>query len=123
MPDFITEFRFSDSALPYDPTFTPAVMSPYHYAAEIRPEVAIYGVSGWMDGAAYCNGSISRYCKLSGKNPSHLLIGPWDHGARINVSPWRRRSEEHTSTLQSLIRTSYAVFGLKITTSPMTTAM
>src|SRR3546814_2831981 len=28
-------------------------------------------------------------------------------------SDWRRRSEEHTSELQSLMRTSYAVFCLK----------
>src|SRR3546814_10094108 len=34
----------------------------------------------------------------------HLLID-WRHGAR--------RSEEHTSELQSLMRISYAVFGLK----------
>src|SRR3546814_15868409 len=57
MPDFITEFRFSDSALPYDPTFTPAVMSPYHYAAEIRPEVAIYGEIG----RASCRERVCQY--------------------------------------------------------------
>src|SRR3546814_9606644 len=59
-------------------------------------DVAVLSVSGWMDGGGYMNGAISRYLTLS-KNPSHLLLGPWDHGARIDVSPWRTtqmRSDE-----------------------------
>src|SRR3546814_5765924 len=39
----------------------------------------------------------------------HLI--PFFH----NQAPWRRRSEEHTSELQSLMRISYAVFCLKKT--------
>src|SRR3546814_2890299 len=31
-------------------------------------------------------------------------------GARIDGTQWERRSEEHTSELQSLMRNSYAVF-------------
>src|SRR3546814_2818524 len=38
-----------------------------------------------------------------------LLIQPEDNGRE----PYDRRSEEHTSELQSLMRISYAVFGLK----------
>src|SRR3546814_2197955 len=34
-------------------------------------------------------------------------------GHRIFPAGWQRRSEEHTSELQSLMRTSYAVFCLK----------
>ncbi|MBM0205864.1 CocE/NonD family hydrolase [Micromonospora sp. STR1s_5] len=91
MPDFITEFKFKDSALPYDPTFTSAAFSPYAYADQVRPDVAIYSVAGWMDGAGYCNGGISRFLTLP--NPDkYLLIGPWDHGARVNVSPWRNET-------------------------------
>src|SRR3546814_10730521 len=50
-----------------------------------------------------------------------LLLGPvgWllymraRGRARANQAPLRTRSEEHTSELQSLMRTSYAVFCLK----------
>jgi hypothetical protein len=88
MPEFLAEFRFRDEALPYNPDFTPGSFSPCHYAAGISPDVAIYSVSGWMDGAGYANGAITRFLTLPNRK-RHLLLGPWDHGARINVSPWR----------------------------------
>ncbi len=88
MPDFLAEFRYHDDTLPYDPGFSPASFSPCHYAADIPADVAVYAVSGWLDGAGYTNGAIARFLTLP--NPKrHLLLGPWDHGARINVSPWR----------------------------------
>src|SRR3546814_3950474 len=40
-------------------------------------------------------------------------LGAEVHGADIKPSPVNLRSEEHTSELQSLMRTSYAVFCLK----------
>ncbi len=89
MADFITEFRFKDSALPYNPEFTPALMGPYYFAESATPGAAVLCVSGWMDGAGYSNGSISRYLTHAGSRPVHLLLGPWDHGARVNISPWR----------------------------------
>jgi putative CocE/NonD family hydrolase len=89
MPDFITEFKFKDDALPYDPGFTPASFSPYGYYEGVSPDVAVYSVSGWMDGAGYANGAISRFLTLPNQH-RHLLLGPWDHGARIDCSPWRR---------------------------------
>ena len=88
MPDFITEFRFREEALPYDASFSSASFSPYHYAGGVAEDVAVYSFSGWMDGAGYANGAIARFLTLP--NPRrHLLLGPWDHGARVNVSPWR----------------------------------
>src|SRR3546814_6603215 len=36
-----------------------------------------------------------------------------EQGAKPGLGPPRQRSEEHTSELQSLMRTSYAVFCLK----------
>lgn len=88
MPAFIAEFRFHDDTLPYDPEFSPASFSPCHYAVDIPADIAVFSISGWMDGAGYQNGAIARFLTLP--NPKrHLLLGPWDHGARINVSPWR----------------------------------
>ncbi|OZI34592.1 hydrolase [Bordetella genomosp. 10] len=86
--EFMPEFRFREEPLPYDANFSSATFSPYSLAAQIPPDVAVLSVSGWMDGAGYMNSAISRYLTLDG-NPRHLMLGPWDHGARIDVSPWR----------------------------------
>ncbi|MDB5592215.1 CocE/NonD family hydrolase [Enterovirga sp.] len=101
--DFMAEFRFRDDALPYDPDFTSASFSPYSVAAGIRPEVAVYSVSGWRDGAGYANGAIARHLTLA-NNPRHLLLGPWDHGARIDVSPWRQAVEPRFPLLGEILR-------------------
>jgi hypothetical protein len=103
MPDFITEFRFKEEPLPYDASFSSASFSPYHYAHGIRPDVAVYSVSGWMDGAGYTNGAISRHLTLP--NPhKYLLLGPWDHGARVNVSPWRAQVEPEFPLMAEVLR-------------------
>jgi uncharacterized protein len=103
MPAFIGEFRYHDDALPYDPDFTPASFSPCHYAHRIPKDVAVLSVSGWMDGAGYQNAAIARFLTLP--NPKkHLLLGPWDHGARINVSPWRHAETPEFSLDGTLLR-------------------
>jgi putative CocE/NonD family hydrolase len=103
MLSFITEFRYHDDALPYDPEFTPASFSPCHYAHRVREDVAVLSVSGWMDGAGYQNGAIARFLTLPNAH-KHLLLGPWDHGARINVSPWRRAETPEFSLDGELLR-------------------
>jgi putative CocE/NonD family hydrolase len=103
MPDFITEFRFTDDRLPYDPSFGAPSFSPYHYADGIDPSVAIYSISGWMDGAGFANGSIARFLSLPNKH-QHLLLGPWDHGARANVSPFRDAVEPRFNVLAEVLR-------------------
>jgi putative CocE/NonD family hydrolase len=103
MPDFITEFRFKEEPLPYDASFSSASFSPYHYAGGVPADVAVYSVSGWMDGAGYANGAISRYLTLPNAH-RYLLLGPWDHGARINVSPWRDRIEPEFGVLAEVLR-------------------
>jgi putative CocE/NonD family hydrolase len=100
---FMAEFPFRDSALPYDPGFTPDSFSPCGYADRIPEDVAIYSVGGWTDGAGYANGAIARFLTLA-RNPRHLLIGPWDHGARINCSPWRGRVEPEFDMMAELVR-------------------
>jgi putative CocE/NonD family hydrolase len=103
MPDFIHEFSFKEEGLPYDPYFSSASFSPYAYCQGVRPDVAVYSVSGWMDGAGYTNGAIARFLSLP--NPKrHLLIGPWDHGARANVSPFRSHADNEFPLLAELLR-------------------
>ncbi len=100
---FMAEFPFRDSTLPYDAGFTPNAFSPCGYAASIPEDVAVYSVGGWTDGAGYANGAIARFLTLA-KNPRHLLIGPWDHGARTNCSPWRGRVEPEFDIMAELVR-------------------
>ncbi len=103
MPDFLGEFRFRDDRLPYDPDFGTHSFSPYAYAEGIRADVAVLSVSGWMDGAGYTNGTIARFLSLP--NPKrHLLIGPWDHGARTDVSPWRNAVEPPADVAGAVLR-------------------
>lgn len=103
MPDFITEFKCRDDALPYDPAFTSASFSPYSYLDEIPEDIAVYAVSGWTDGAGYANGVLSRYLSLPNRN-KRVLLGPWDHGARVNSSPWRARQEPEFPVLGEVLR-------------------
>src|SRR4051812_36304560 len=71
MPDFITEFRFTDDRLPYDPNFGAPSFSPYNYADGIREDVAVYSISGWMDGAGFANGSLARFLSLPKNRQSY----------------------------------------------------
>jgi putative CocE/NonD family hydrolase len=102
-PDFMGEFRFREEPLPYDASFSSASFSPYSVSEGIRRDVAVLACSGWMDGAGYANGAISRFLTLRG-NPVHLLLGPWDHGARCNVSPWRAKVEPEFALLGEVLR-------------------
>jgi putative CocE/NonD family hydrolase len=103
MPDFITEFRYREEPLPYDAGFSSASFSPYAYRDHIRKDVAVLATSGWMDGVGFSNAAIARFLTLS-ENPVHLLLGPWDHGARSNVSPWRDETGSQFSLLGELLR-------------------
>jgi len=105
-PDFHGRVPFAaTTAWPYDPRFTSASFSPYGYCEGVRPDVAVLSLSGWMDGAGYMNGAISRFLTLGARgNPSHLLLGPWDHGTRINVSPWREQVEPQFNQLAAALR-------------------
>ncbi|MBT5296787.1 MAG: CocE/NonD family hydrolase [Rhodospirillaceae bacterium] len=93
MQDFAQQMRFRDAGLSDDPDYTGAKISPYHYASrDADASTAYFSVSGWMDGGGYSTGTIQRHRWL--KNPdNHLMLGPWDHGARGHVSPWRASNE------------------------------
>ncbi len=102
-PDFMGDLRFREEPLPYDPAYSSASISPYAYREGLHPDVAVLAVSGWLDGAGYANSAIARFLTLR-ENPVHLLLGPWDHGARCNVSPWRRRVEPEFALMGELLR-------------------
>jgi putative CocE/NonD family hydrolase len=103
MPNFMREFRYRDSALPYDPNYTTLSFSPYGFAAGISPDVAIYTVSGWYDGAGYANGAIARMLTLP--NPKkYMMLGPWDHAVSHNASPFRARKESEFPLMAEVLR-------------------
>lgn len=101
--ELMADFRFREDGLPYDPDYSSASISPYSYAEGVRPDVAILSVSGWYDGAGYANGSIARFLTLD-KNPHHLLLGPWDHGARTDISPWRKAAEADSGVFDIVLQ-------------------
>ena len=103
MPDFMAEFKCRDDALPYDPTFTSASFSPYNYLDDIPRDVAVYAISGWLDGAGYANATIARFLTLPNAE-RRIMLGPWDHGARVNVSPWRAQVEPELPVLGEVLR-------------------
>jgi putative CocE/NonD family hydrolase len=61
--------------------------SPHSFAREIRASgAAVYSYSGWLDGA-YQVAAIKRHLALRGGAPHRLILGPWDHGGRRQISP------------------------------------
>lgn len=101
--DMMREFVMREKPLPYDPDYSSASFGPYSYSDGIRSDVAIYSASGWMDGAGYANGAISRFLTKN-RNPRHLMLGPWDHGARSHVSPWSEEGAPDESWWFEILR-------------------
>jgi len=101
--DAAGEYFYRGEGLAHDPSLTLEVCSPYHYFDRIRPDVAIYSVSGWYDGSGYSNATISRFLTVN-RDRHHLLLGPWDHGARTNGSPWRKQQVPAFNLFAEVIR-------------------
>src|SRR3546814_4616858 len=51
-------------------------------------------------------------------HPIRMRIGMDQHSVHLSITNRKKRSEEHTSELQSLMRISYAILGLKKKTHP-----
>jgi putative CocE/NonD family hydrolase len=102
MPDFLREFQFRDSSLAHDPEFTTDSFSPHAVSTGFRDDLAVLAISGWRDGA-YMNGSISRFLSVA-TDKRALVLGPWDHGARCNASPFRRSPQPEFPVLGAILR-------------------
>ena len=65
--------------------FTTAEISPFSFATSAtKLNVPIYSISGWWDGA-YANAAIKRFLSVP-TFESRLLLGPWNHGGRRQIS-------------------------------------
>jgi putative CocE/NonD family hydrolase len=91
--DMALEFAFREEPTPHDAELHSGACSPYWYLLEAKGKVAIYSISGWYDGSQFPNGAISRFLTMAGPH-DRLLLGPWDHGARANGSPFRGKGPE-----------------------------
>ena len=102
--DMMPELAFRDEGTLHDPALTTQACSPYHYLLDgARAGLPIYSISGWQDGGGYSNGSITRFLTLGGPD-DRLLLGPWDHGARTNVSQWRSQPLPEFPLLAEVLR-------------------
>ena len=62
-------------------------LSSRRYAKEIaQSEAAIYSYSGWFDGG-YQLAAIKRHLTYH-NSLNRLILGPWDHGGKRNISPY-----------------------------------
>ena len=77
-------------------------VSPYFYAKDLEASgAAVYSYTGWYDGY-YTAPSTSRYLTVS--NCRKLIIGPWPHGGRENISPWRESRQNTFDHNAELLR-------------------
>jgi len=94
-------FRDDAGVSPAHPDAVIDTFSPHHYRHEIAGSgAAIYNYSGWLDGA-YQHAAIKRHLNLPAGR-SRLILGPWDHGGRQNISPFEPRARarfDHSSEM------------------------
>jgi uncharacterized protein len=101
--DLAPELMFREEAASHDPELHSGACSPYWYLSKVPGQVHIYSISGWYDGSAFVNGSIARFLSNPGAD-NRLLLGPWDHGARTNGSPWRSAPDSEFPLLGEVLR-------------------
>src|SRR3546814_10689287 len=70
---------------------------------------------------AQVSGAALAHAGISGKEVDGIYVGVMNNGFQKQDFQGALRSEEHTSELQSLMRTSYAVFCLKQKKTPPST--
>ena len=101
--DLAPELAYREEAASHDPELHSGACSPYWYLSKVAGKVNIYSISGWYDGSAFVNGSVARFLSNRGAD-NRLLLGPWDHGARTNGSPWRGAPESEFPLLAEVLR-------------------
>ena len=80
---------FRDDVPPSHMTSSIDRLSTRNYTKEIiESGAAVYSYSGWFDGG-YALAAIRRH--LAYNQPSNkLILGPWDHGGKRNISPFNQ---------------------------------
>jgi putative CocE/NonD family hydrolase len=77
--------------------------SPSAYLAQLRAaNVPTLGISGWFDGG-YPHAAIKRHLSLDDPG-NRLVLGPWNHGVSMNVSPHAVDPKAHFDLDAELVR-------------------
>lgn len=114
MPALLRAMEFREEPLEAFAGYASNNISPNAYVAGVRKDIAVYSVSGWMDNANTANDAISRFLSLPNEK-KHLLLGPWDHGARTNGSRWRADERPEFDLYAELLRFFDEYLGLRKT--------
>lgn len=78
--------------------------SPAYYIADAEKSgAAIYSIGGWFDGA-FLRGTVARFHIHNDTSKHKLVIGPWDHGAGQNISPWSPSRRPGASRIFEMLR-------------------
>src|SRR3546814_10101895 len=94
---------------------------PYAFPAAVQTKRSLEIPVGWYGQPLLFAAMAQRYAYefgLTAEQQAAVVISNRDHASRTPGAMKRDRSEEHTSELQSLMRTSYAVFCLKQKKTP-----
>lgn len=88
------QFRDDIGESPHNSELTIDSFSPHTYADRLKAaNAAVYHYSGWFDGA-YQLAAIKRFHTFD-KADDQLILGPWEHSGRQNISPWDPSREPH----------------------------
>src|SRR3546814_5408979 len=103
----------TDIRVPYPTLFRSRVARPQHHllVAERHDQLAVEDVDELLLVVLPPQPVVVEAAREDHRQEPRPVLG--EHRHRPGTGVHRRRSEEHTSELQSLMRTSYAVFCLK----------
>lgn len=74
-----------------DPDLNTDHFSPHAMLDGLPHTIPVFNYSGWYDGA-YQRSAIKRFHALDDPG-QRLIIGPWEHGGRQDISPWSDQRE------------------------------
>ncbi|MEN8210114.1 MAG: CocE/NonD family hydrolase [Thermodesulfobacteriota bacterium] len=85
-------------------SFTHVENTPAYYIEDVEKSgAAIYSIGGWFDGA-FLRGTVARFHIHNNNGKHKLVIGPWDHGAGQNISPWSPSRRPGSSRIFEMLR-------------------
>lgn len=84
--------RLEPVGTPIDDSGSLNLVSPHNYWRDIESSgAAIYSYGGWFDGA-YGHSAVKRFLTITTPG-SRLILGPWNHGGKWHVEPFRQPSK------------------------------
>ncbi|WP_123029269.1 CocE/NonD family hydrolase [Mycolicibacterium stellerae] len=95
--------RLEPVGTPIDDSGSLGLVSPHNYWHDIQSSgAAIYSYAGWFDGA-YGHSAIKRFLTIATPG-SRLILGPWNHGGKWHIEPFRDPSKTRFDHEGELLR-------------------